>query len=221
MANQGNRSQKAGDDQEQSMKGMPPLNRRTFLKGSAAGFTLVAGGLAAGGVLDIVAGAEEDDLPLSKGVVVANQELCSGCRTCEAVCTTVNSQGRTASGLARIILEKHYLKVEYEVNPCFQCVEPLCLPVCPVDAIIVDKKSGTNARLLQEDKCIGCLLCIEACGGVFTPPRPRFDKETEHAVKCHLCFGDPQCVKFCPCGALSYAFSEDGVKSGNPIITEG
>lgn len=221
MANEGDRSEKLRNELEQTGQEMPPLNRRTFLKGGVAGFTLLAGNLAAGEILEIVACAEEDELPLSKGVVVANRELCSGCRTCEAVCTTFNSQGRTASGLARILLEKQYLKAEYEVNPCFQCVEPLCLPVCPVEAIVVDKKSGTNARYLQEDKCIACLSCIEACGSTFTPARPRFDEEREHTVKCHLCFGDPQCVKFCPCGALEYKFSEEGVKSGNPIITEG
>ena len=77
--------------------------------------------------------------------------------------------------------------------------------------------------LLEIDRelCIGCEACVEACGSVFTPPRPRFDAHTGVAVKCHLCFGEPQCVKYCPYGALEYQWSDTGIKTGYPIIKEG
>ncbi len=158
---------------------------------------------------------------LAKGVVLGDPELCSGCRTCEAVCTNFNGHGRSSSGLARIILEKDYLGGRYEANTCFQCVSPLCLHVCPEEAIKVDRASGTNARIIDDILCIGCGRCIEACGSVFTPPRPRFDPESEQVVKCHLCLGDPQCVKFCPYGALRYEWSEQGIVTGYPVLQEG
>lgn len=221
MANEEDRSLERKESQEKSFREIPPLNRRAFLKAGVTGFAVLAGTGAAGDILEMIAFADGKTLPLSKGVVVVNKELCSGCRTCEAVCSNYNSQGQASSSLARIILEKDYLKVDYEPNPCFQCVEPLCLPVCPVDAIIIDKKSGTNARIIDEDACVGCEQCIDACGSVFTPPRPRYDEERGISIKCHLCFGDPQCVKFCPYGALQFRWSDDGLKTGYPIIKEG
>ena len=42
--------------------------------------------------------------------------------------------------------------------------------------------------------------------------------QKEKAFKCHLCFGDPQCVKMCPFGALTMARSEKGFLVGYPVI---
>ena len=221
MANEEGRSPGRRDSQEQLVAEIPPISRRDFLKAGVAGFAFLAGAGVAGDILEIVAFADEWWYPLSKGVVVVDKELCAGCRTCEAVCTNYNSQGRNSSSLALIILEKDYLKVDYEANPCFQCVDPPCLPACPNNAIIIDKKSGTNARIIDEQLCRGCQECIEACGTIFTPPRPRHDAERDKDLKCHLCFGDPQCVKFCPYGALQFKWSDEGVETGFPIIEEG
>jgi Fe-S-cluster-containing dehydrogenase component len=221
MAKKQDRSLGRTDSQEQLTGEIPPISRRDFLKAGVAGFAFLAGAGVAGDILEIVVLAEEGELPLSKGVVVVDKKLCSGCRTCEAVCTNYNSQGRASSSLARVILEKDYLKVDYETNTCFQCVEPLCLDACPVDAIVIDKKSGTNARIIDEQVCIGSKDCIDACGSIFTPPRPRYDVDRKVAVKCHLCFGSPQCVKFCPYGALQFKWSDHGIKTGFPIIEEG
>jgi carbon-monoxide dehydrogenase iron sulfur subunit len=213
-------SEKA-DTRENAAAEISPVSRRDFLKAGVAGLAFLAGGTAVRDMLEVVAFAEEKQLPLAKGVVLVDKGLCSGCRTCEAVCSTHNSQGRTSSALARVVLEKDYLKGNYEANTCFQCVEPLCLPACPVEAIVIDTKSGTNARIIDEELCMGAQDCIAACGKVFTPPRPRFDVERGVAIKCHLCFGDPQCVKFCPYGALQFGWSDDGVRTGYPIIKEG
>jgi len=211
-----------GDDIEgSSLNATGPISRRSFLKAGVAGCAVLTGATGVARVMERLALAGETGLPLTKGVVVVNQALCSGCRTCESVCTTYNSQGLTSSGLARIILEKDYLRAVYETNPCFQCVEPLCLAACPVDAIIIDRQSETNARIINQEECVGCEACVEACGSVFSPPRPRFDAETGVAVKCHLCLGEPQCVKYCPYGALEYKWSDTGIKTGYPIIKEG
>jgi len=221
MANEEGRSLGSTDSQEHLVREIPPISRRGFLKAGVAGFAFLAGTGGLSNILEMVVLAEGTGLPLAKGVVLVDKKLCSGCRTCEAACSTYNSRGRSSSALARVILEKDYLKGDYEPNTCFQCVEPLCLPACPVDAVKIDKKSGTNARIIDEKECIGCRQCIEACGTVFTPPRPRFDAEHEIAVKCHLCLGDPQCVKFCPYGALQFRWSDEGLKTGYPIIKGG
>lgn len=221
MARQKDSSLDKEDAQKQSVTKIPTVSRRDFLKAGVTGLAFLAGGAKVTDMFDAVALADERSLPLAKGVVLVDQQRCSGCRTCEAVCSTYNSQGRTSSALARIILEKDYLTGSYETNTCFQCVEPLCLAACPTEAIIIDKKSGTNARIVDPEACVGAEDCIDACGGVFAPPRPRFDVERGVAVKCHLCFGDPQCVKFCPYGALQFKWADEGLKTGYPIIKEG
>ena len=120
----------------------------------------------------------------------------------------------------RIILEKDYLAGEYEPKPCFQCVEPLCLLACPVAVLQVDRQSGTYARIIDERVCIGCQRCVEACGSRFVPARPRYDAGRRVSVKCHLCFGEPQCVAFCPYRALRLEWSDLGLRTGYPVIRE-
>lgn len=195
-----------------------PVTRRTFIKKGAAGLLSI---VAVGGGSTIFAYADGTKVALAKGVIVADPSLCSGCRICEAVCCSRNmSEGRNSGALSRIILEKNYLSGDYEQNVCFQCSQPLCLDACPTDprALHVDQKSGTYARDIDPDLCIGCEQCIEACEEVFKLPRPRYDPEYDVCIKCHLCHGDPQCVKFCPYGALHYKTSESGLKTGYPYI---
>jgi Fe-S-cluster-containing dehydrogenase component len=64
--------------------------------------------------------------------------------------------------------------------------------------------------------CRGCRSCQLACSfarhGVFNPSKSAIvlerDVETEHtaptilALRCHLCGGDPACVKACPYEAI-------------------
>jgi NAD-dependent dihydropyrimidine dehydrogenase PreA subunit len=104
-----------GDDiDESSLNATGPISRRSFLKAGVAGCAVLTGATGVAAVLERLALAKEAGLPLTNGVVVVNKDLCSGCRTCESVCTTYNSQGLTSSGLARIILEKDYLRAVYE-----------------------------------------------------------------------------------------------------------
>lgn len=216
-----NRSNPNPDAENRPNISFPLLTRRAFLKRGVAGVAFVTGTVGVANILKALTLPEGWAVELTKGVVLWDRDLCSGCRTCEAVCTNYNSEGRSSSAQARIILEKDYLEGKYEANTCYQCVKPLCLHICPEEAIKIDKNSGTNARIIDTVACIGCGQCIEACGSVFTPPRPRFDPEIEQAVKCHLCSGDPQCVKYCPYGALRFEWSEEGIVSGYPVLKEG
>jgi Fe-S-cluster-containing hydrogenase component 2 len=72
------------------------------------------------------------------------------------------------------------------------------MKVCPSGAIVEDDTTG--AKIVEEDRCIGCRLCVIACpfGGV------AFNPKTRKAIKCDLCkdIGEPQCVKWCPKDAI-------------------
>ncbi len=79
---------------------------------------------------------------------------------------------------------------------CQQCEEPPCEEACRIKAIRPDP--GTGILTVNEEKCIGCNICIIACPlGGFT-----LDPATKKPIMCDLCDGDPQCVKVCSLGAL-------------------
>jgi len=180
--------------------------------------------------------AEPRKPSLSKGVIVADPKVCSGCRSCQAACTTYN-EGWCQPDLARVQIIKEYFEGNYTPQPCSQCEYPTCLYACPVGAMQLDtgsegdveatsimlndlvsgktsKTSGSNARIVNNRECKGCQQCIEGCAKAFDLSRIRFDSESMLVMKCHLCGGQPQCVRFCPVGALLYAYSEDGVLTG-------
>jgi carbon-monoxide dehydrogenase iron sulfur subunit len=198
---------------------MPKLmTRREFIRSGAAGVLSFATIVAVGDFAWATDAATGTKIALAKGAVLADKSLCSGCRTCEMVCSNMNSEGRNSAALAMVILDKDYIAGNYQPRTCFQCLDPPCLRACPVDALKVDEKSGTNARVIDPILCIGCQKCLKACAEHFAVPRPRFDPEYEICNKCHLCFGDPNCVKYCPTGALRYERSERGLRLGYPLI---
>lgn len=202
-------------------KELRKIDRRTFLKAGFGGAALLLGATINKKLwATIITLPDGNKIVLTHGVVVTDKEICSGCRTCEAVCSNVNSQGRNTSRLARLSVEKDYISCEYEPQICFQCSDPICLNVCPEGAIEIDRDHGTFARVIDEGKCIGCKSCLDACKSRYGTPRPRFDPVKDVCIKCHLCYGDPQCVKFCPLGALKIVRSETGILTGYPFIKE-
>lgn len=195
-----------------------PVTRRTFLRNSTAGVLSLVAAVAVGDLLYIITFPDGTKIALARGAVLADKSVCSGCRTCEAVCTNFNSDGRNAASLSRVILDKDYMTGDYQPRVCFQCLDPPCLRACPIAALQVDKQSGTYARVIDERVCIGCKKCLDVCDRYFALPRPRFDSDRDICIKCHLCFGDPKCVKYCPTGALRFERSEKGLRIGYPIV---
>jgi Fe-S-cluster-containing hydrogenase component 2 len=196
------------------------VDRRTVLKGITLGAFALGSVVGVGDLLEIITFPNGQKVALAKAVIMVDKSLCSGCRVCEMVCANFNSWGRNSASLSRIMLEKEYLLGDYEPKVCHQCVDPPCLKACPVTALQVDRQSGTYARVIDERVCIGCQKCVRACEQHFRPSRPRFDAERHRSFKCHLCFGDPQCVKYCPLGVLRVERSEKGLLVGYPVIKE-
>jgi len=149
-------------------------------------------------------------VPLSKGVIIVDEEHCTCCMHCVHACSLTN-EGVCSHELARIQLAEstNYI-FENSAKPCLQCVDPQCLRYCPTGAIKVD--AATGARIIEQKFCIGCQNCIEKCP--YDPPRISFNKAKKKAVKCDLCGGDPACVKACSHGALTYFTDPNGVQTG-------
>jgi Fe-S-cluster-containing hydrogenase component 2 len=200
----------------------PEVSRRGLLKTAAPIVAFIA--LEAIGGL----GASKPTGPIqvkgAEGVIYPDPTLCIGCLTCEVRCSQVH-KAQGLSDVPRIrIFNDATTKVDpvvqaaypdrgkFHQEPCLQCPTAECLYVCPVDALQVEPKTG--ARFINEDKCVTCGRCNEAC--IFPTSsettatnqivfnqhsRITYDPEKDVFAKCDLCYwreGGPACVESCP-----------------------
>jgi Fe-S-cluster-containing dehydrogenase component len=131
--------------------------------------------------------------------LVANSASCTGCRTCETVCSLLKTGG-IVPAMARIRIQREPFEGSFVPHICHQCSVPACLRACPEGAIDISAKNGVVT--IDEGKCTGCGACQEACPFHAIV----FDGQKEKCFKCNLCGGAPQCVRFCPAHALGLAF---------------
>ena len=173
------------------------VSRRKFLKNAAVlgGAAVGAGTLAGYEALDPAAAEAEQQFPKAIGYIQFNPANCAGCRTCMAACS-LSHEGEVNPEMARIQVTAPVLKIfEAAGTTCKQCTLPECMLACPAKAISAVPKTG--ARVVDPAKCIGCGSCVKACPQYPNSPI-RLKASTKKAIKCDLCGGDPQCVKFCP-----------------------
>jgi Fe-S-cluster-containing hydrogenase component 2 len=127
-----------------------------------------------------------------------NEEVCQGCRTCEAVCSLIHKEA--VSPQVRGIQVKELDEPgNFKLTVCQQCFDMPCAEACSIGCITRNVYSGA---VEIGEECIGCEACIEACpydAIVMTD----LDGELK-AFKCDLCGGLPECVPACPRNALSW-----------------
>ncbi len=193
-------------------------SRREFLQKLAIG----AGGIVLLGNYGFIFPYKNNNKEIK--AIVVDFTKCAGCRTCETTCSAYNYQvevnGELLKGLGNPDLSN--IKV-WHYNPdvdipvtCFICEDSPCIEACPIKP---DPITGRKALYRDEtfntikcnlELCIGCKSCSIACseksGGVIFPNKEKGMPER----MCTLCDGDPQCVKYCPYGALQYlAITQD------------
>lgn len=129
--------------------------------------------------------------------LISDWELCEECMKCERECP---------QNAMRIIegIPVHCLHCSPDKAPC--------MIICPEGAI--DEADG--AIIINENKCIGCGLCREAC-----PVGAIYINESGIAKKCDLCIGreTPICVEICPTKAIKTS-SEDFIEGRRDKILE-
>jgi len=153
----------------------------------------------------------------SYSMILVDYSKCTGCRTCETVCSAYNHKQKVNGKVLPGLGNPFYSNIRvYSFNPdvdipavCTMCPDNPCIEACPVPP---DPETGRKA-LYRDDKtsaikndpnrCTGCSSCAEACSsrgvGIIVP-----NSETNKPERmCTLCDGDPQCVKYCPYDALS------------------
>jgi Fe-S-cluster-containing dehydrogenase component len=156
----------------------------------------------------------------AEGLVIADPTKCVACRRCELACTEFND-GKAKPSMARVKVARNmnfgpkgaFAGQNGQGNwgnglitqdTCKQCPHPVpCADACPNDAIVV--KPPTNARVVDETKCVGCKMCQRACPWEMMT----FDSDSNKATKCFLCNGKPKCVEACPAEAMSYVAWRD------------
>ena len=129
-------------------------------------------------------------------------EKCIGCRTCEVICSFGKIKAFNPKNSAITVMNFEEAAICVPVT-CLQCEEPTCQMVCPMQAIYKDESGIVH---IDQDKCIGCKLCFNACalGNIGYSP------VTHQVFKCNYCHGAPLCAEFCPSGAIIYAEPDEG-----------
>ena len=121
-------------------------------------------------------------------------ELCSDCRICELVCSIKHFGVINTKKAAIRIVNTYPHPVMRMPVVCSQCRKPACAAVCPANALAwID-----GVVLLDEEACISCYKCVEACpfGAMYA------HEDCDRPIKCDMCGGEPECVKNCPLGAI-------------------
>lgn len=132
---------------------------------------------------------------------------CIGCGACSAGCKEANElplpvEQRTTAYTWTTVEHRAGLNVR---RLCMHCLDPACVSVCPVAALI---KTEEGAVTYDARKCIGCRYCIMACP--FDVPKYQWDRAVPIVGKCTLCIGrvrsgeQAACAQVCPTGATLF-----------------
>ncbi|MFC1920952.1 4Fe-4S dicluster domain-containing protein [Chloroflexota bacterium] len=144
-------------------------------------------------------------------VLLIDYEKCTGCRACELACSVMH-EGVSNPARSRIKVIKWEWEGRYVPMSCQQCESAPCQAICPVKAISRD--DNLNRMMVDYDTCIGCRMCVAVCpfGAM------GFDVIGNKVIKCDVCDGDPQCVRFCETKAVVYVDASEQ-SAGKQIST--
>lgn len=128
---------------------------------------------------------------------IFNPTKCISCRACEMACKNENDYMKEIFFKKLVKIDKK----EFIPISCNHCQNPECMRVCPENAFI---KRMDGIVTIDESRCTGCSLCIDACPfGAIT-----YNMKTSKVSKCQMCEGridqglSPACVGACSTRAL-------------------
>lgn len=140
--------------------------------------------------------------------IYVNEEYCIGCRLCEIHCQVQHSPSKkiikafreeNPKVMPRLLVEEEG-PLSFAMQ-CRHCDDAPCVEACITGAMHRDEETG--AVLCDEDRCVGCWMCVMVCpfGAI-----QRNLLGSKAASKCDLCIGEdvPVCVAHCPNEALVF-----------------
>ena len=144
---------------------------------------------------------------ITRNAMLIDLTLCVGCGSCQSACKEANhlpdNEEKTLSATAYTAVEEY--DGVFVRRMCQHCEDPTCASVCPVGAFT---KTAEGPVLYDENKCIGCRYCMQACP--FQVPRYEWSSITPRVQKCKFCYervkeGLPTaCSEACPTGATQF-----------------
>jgi len=139
--------------------------------------------------------------------IYIKEEYCIACRLCEIYCQVQHSKSKKIVKafkeepdlISRVLVEE--IGHNSFAIQCRHCVDAPCVEACISGAMT--KKESTGVVVCDEEKCVGCWMCIMACPYVVIKRDTSLKKV---ASKCDLCVESeyPVCVKNCPNEALQF-----------------
>ena len=202
-------------------EGKNGVSRREFLVTSATG-VVALGALGMGGL-----GLIKEPSKINRdadGVIFPEPSLCIGCLSCEVACQDVHKKAglpdvpririfnEPATKLDPELIRVNFARGNFFQHVCLQCPDAPCVPVCPVNALHIEPKTG--ARVIDPQVCIACGRCETSCpfevrseealaskepNGQRT--RITYDPASNAYTKCDLCYFRPEgpaCIERCP-----------------------
>lgn len=218
---------------------MTDLDRRGFLTSLCGAGAASAAAVAAPDDAHAVWRAPKPMPPKAVGMLY-DSTLCIGCKACVDACKTANgmpdeippehagwNEGTWDSAVSlsgstlNVIqayrngtMEAKDREVDgfaFMKRHCLHCVDPSCVSVCPVSAMIKDPVTGIVSH--NPDACIGCRYCVYGCP--FGVPQYNVSDPFGKIAKCKFCShiqekgGIPACCDVCPTGASLFGLVED------------
>src|ERR1035437_1262323 len=157
---------------------------------------------------------------------VIDLSKCKNARKCMGACISAHHLRSEQSHINVLMMQESKETPPYYMpKPCQHCDNPPCVAVCPVDATF---KRQDGIVLIDNERCIGCRLCMEACPysvRVFNWERPKdgvdalaqpyspewgYPRRIGTVEKCDFCadMADegmlPHCSPGCPMGGVFF-----------------
>ncbi len=124
--------------------------------------------------------------------IAIDHERCTGCKTCEMVCSLYHfGKCNPWESAIRVIRKEEGGLVFCLPLVCQHCESAPCAEACPTGALSRDKEQ--DMLTLDNEQCVACGLCVEACPAGCVP----VDSQGKVVTVCDLCGGQPQCVAAC------------------------
>jgi Fe-S-cluster-containing dehydrogenase component len=149
---------------------------------------------------------------MKKLALLTDIDLCIGCLACETACKQEHNLPVSTKWMSVVrvgpVMAGGRLVMDFVPMHCRHCENPPCMVACPVGAI---SKRSDGIVLYNEETCIGCKQCIEACpfGAA------QYNPDVQRAQACNLCVERvdqgllPACAQNCPTQALVFGPPED------------
>lgn len=135
--------------------------------------------------------------------IAVNHAPCTGCRTCEVVCSLYHfGECRPERSAIHVIRREKDGLVFCLPLVCQQCEPAPCVEACPAGALCRDERPGI--LMVDKERCTACGLCADACpvGGI------SISTGGMTVISCDLCGGQPRCVPTCHVHCLSEVDSQ-------------